>query len=174
MIAPLDDVVQGCTVYLLGIPSLVNLVGSTVGQYGTIPWIFQEDFTAPEQVQTTVQGTSSAAVVVSDAGTWGVPNMNNTLENPRIRIDIWSDPPRDALKNITDPLEARTKAKQIFDCLNKYLHRPQGGAEQWGDVITTGCYRLGEPIYVPMKDSDYIVLATAYYGVLLITDTSMY
>lgn len=169
-----DDTVQGCSVYLLSIPTLVNLVGSTNGQYGNIPWIFQEDFTNPELVQTTVQGSSSIAVVVSDAGTWGAPNMNNTMENPRIRIDIWSDPPRDQLKNITDPLEARTAAKQVFDCLNKYLHRPQGGAEQWGDVLTTGCYRLGEPIFTPLKDGDYIVIGTVYYGVLVATDTSKY
>ena len=79
-------------------------------------WIFDE---TPIGVK--VEGSQRSWIVVNEDGTWTTPNEHNTLGFPRIKIDIWSDPIRNADGSVKQ-FNARTKIKAIAKLVNKHLH----------------------------------------------------
>jgi hypothetical protein len=151
-----DDAVQGCQKYLAQFPKIVNMLGQ--GENG-LPWLFNGD------IYQNVASTSKAALVVRDAGSWGAPEPQTTAEFPRIAIEIWTDPPRDALGNVSTPVHARTKAYRIYRQVDRILNRTTSAVVVWGDLITFGCQRLGNPSYLQNTTDDHVLKLTVYYGV---------
>jgi len=150
-----DDIVQGCYKYLLTKADIV----ASVGSQDSIPFIFNE------HLATTIAGKSTTAIVVSGANGWAGPISGSSAEFPRLRIDVYSDPPRDGLGNVTLPVEARTQAYATYQVLNRYMHRLDSKPVYFGTILTFRCSRLGEPAWIQNPKEDKVGKLTAYYGV---------
>lgn len=151
-----DDIVSGCIKYLNSISDIVDLVGSDpVGS-----WIFDS---FPAQNMT---GTSSVCLVVSAAGSWGTPPPGQTGEYPRIQFDIWSDPPRDDMGQVTEPQAARRAADILYRTVDRYMNRTSRGVVMFGDLYTWDCNRIGSISYLPaIPSDDHLLKGTVYYAV---------
>lgn len=153
-----DDVVAGCVRYLSPIARVREVLGAF--DDGT-PWIFQRS------LHVTIEGSQSAGLVISYRGGWGAPNQHNTLEFPRLGLELWVDPLRDALNNTVETAETERRAAAILRVIDRVLHRPQGGDQFWGTVRTVGCLRLGEPNFYSVPDGDGVVRAEVFYGAMI-------
>ena len=158
-----DDVVQGVYTYLSSLPDVVSLLGTSDSG---MPFLYNG------KIYHSMAGTSSCAVVVIDSGGWAAPNTSNTAEFPRIGIEVWSDPPRDANGIVTEPTEARTRAKAVYQVFNKYLHVPYSTILNFGGVLAFGSIRLGEPSWMQDPDKDQVGKLTTFYGISMIQGSS--
>jgi hypothetical protein len=122
-------------------------------------WLFQM------KLQATLEGSESVACVLSPGGNWTTPNEHNTARFPRLRVEFFADPTRDAARNV---VTASTWAKlsAAYDAIDPYLHW-MGGEQMWGDVRVIGSKRLGELDYSPVQDGDGGGYAVVYYGLVL-------
>jgi hypothetical protein len=157
-----DDIVRGCVQYLLGLPSVTNLVGSDDDG----AWIFEGVIgVRMTKVSTNTPGFPQLAMVVYNAGSWGSPNPGMTAKFPKIGIEIWADPPRDALGQVTNPQEARVAASYLYDTVDYYMNRTARGVVMFGDVLTWDSTRLGEIAFLPtVAADDHTIMGTVYYG----------
>jgi len=151
-----DDLIQGAVKYLLGCPDITAVLGA-FPETGT-PWLFQHTLWC------TVEGSQSTAAVIDRAGGWAGANAHNTMRFPRIVLQLYVDPLRDAAGNVTDPGEAYRRIDAAFDAFDKRLHRAASGTQMWGTVRTIGCLRLGEPDAYPVPDGDGGMRLTTFYG----------
>lgn len=128
-----------------------------------LPWIFVEDLLV------TVQNSSSAAVVCSDAGTAASPLPLGTAIARRLQLDIYVDPPRDAANNITSTKGAtRNIGNTLIASLFAALHRTNPDTQIWGDLVTINSQLLseGDWLATPEGDGDGMQMKTIYYSVL--------
>ena len=88
------DVVQGAVKHLEAQPDVRAVLGAEPD--GT-PWLFQH------RLWVSVEASGSTAAVISRAGGWAGANLNNTLGFPRLLLELWADPIRDAGRNLADP-----------------------------------------------------------------------
>lgn len=159
-----DDVTQGLVAYLLQQSDVVNAVGAD-DEKG-IPYIFQPpiDATVQPRPYIDMEGTGDAAIVVSQQGSWSSANITNSLRFPRVRIDIWSDSPRDSMGHVTRESEARTRIYYIDNILDNYLHLIDGESRQWRDIAVVSCVRLTDVSIVASRDSDKVLIGTALFA----------
>lgn len=157
MTAPDDSIVRGAVKYLMDISDVTDLLGT----YQTgVPYLFQHT------LWVVMENTQTTACVISRAGGWAGPNLHNTMRFPRISLELWADPLRDAGNNVTDPGEVHDRIESIFKSIDRYLHRPQGGTVWWGDIRTAGCHRLTEPIVYTVPDGNGLLRLQTFYGVV--------
>lgn len=155
-----DDPIQGCYKFLKSFSDITALVGSTTNpDHSVTPWIWNGE---SYHVMTSTQACS---IVVRDAGSWAGPSDQSTAEFPRIQLEIWSDPPRDAKLNVIAPTEARTRAYDVYRTVDRHLHKPYIGLDQWGTCLVFGCKRLGAPSWLQAKSDDKLGKLTIYYGI---------
>lgn len=153
-----DDLVSGALTYLRAQPELVAAVDVfNIGGKLT-PGIF------PYKLWDKMEGSQSTAVVIAHDGGWAAPNLDNTLRFPRLLVNVWTDPVRDANGNNVDPAVQR-RAYACFDIFDKYLHRVAGGEQYWGTLRIIDCLRLTEPVFVDVTDGDGLVRLQAYYAI---------
>jgi hypothetical protein len=150
-----DDLVAGCARHLRGDPLVVAAVG--LDPDGG-PLIVQD--AAP----TRAEMDQAVAVVVQHAGATA-GNDHNTYEQVRLLIEFWADPQRDPDGNLLEPAEARQRMVSAYHAVDRALHRPQGGAQRWGDVATTDSTRLSGLTPYQVPGSDGLWRGTAYYAV---------
>ncbi len=153
-----DDIVQGAVKYLKGFSDVLAVLGADPDT--SAPYLYQHD------LWTTVEGSQSTAAVVSYLGSWAGANEHNTMRFPRISLDIWADPLRDAGGNITQPGEVYRRLLAAWNVFDLRLHRPASAAVMWGTVRTLGCTRLAEPFIDPITDGDGIRRLQCLYGVV--------
>lgn len=153
-----DDIVQGCVKWLQSFDDITDLLGAF--EDSDEPFLFQHT------MQTVLEGTGKAAVVVGYAGGWSPPNTYNTLKLPRISIEIFVDPKRTDDLDYIDTSETRRRIDTIYNAVDRHLHRPQGGDQMWGTIRTVECTRLGEPAFSPIRDGDQMHKGLVYYGVM--------
>lgn len=151
-----DDLIQGAVKYLGAQGDVLELLGSYTDG---VPWLFQHT------LWVTVEGSQRTAAVVSRAEGWAGPNQYNTMRFPRISLELYADPLRDAGNNITDPGEVQRRIEATYQLIDSHLHRPQGGVQMWGTVRTIGCTRLAEPSAYPVPDGGGLVRLQVFYGV---------
>ncbi len=151
-----DDVVQGVCKWLATFNDVTSLVGSAGD--GS-PYIFQGTLHA------VMEGSQQAAVVFNTMGGWASPNDYNTMEFPRLLMDMWVDPLRDANHNYIEPAETRRRAVQLYKVINRHLHRPSREAVYWGSVRIVSSVRLSEPIFAPVPDGDEMLRMQVFYAV---------
>ena len=158
MTAPVtaDSLVQGAAIYLLAIPEVVAVLGVT--PEGS-PWLFQNS------LKVNVEGTSGNAAVISYGGGWSGGNEHNTLNFPRLSVELWVDPIRDADKNVTDPDESFRRLDAVYKVFDRVLHRAQGGTQMWGAVRTLSSLRQSEPLMYAVPDGDGLLRGQVYYAV---------
>lgn len=151
-----DDLVQGAVKWLTDLPDVVAVLGA---QYGGIAWLFQH------HLQVVVEGTSSTAAVIARAGGWAGANLHNTMRFPRLSLDLYVDPQRDAAHHVTDHGEAQRRIEAAYLVFDTHLHRPQSQALMWGTVRTISCTRLAEPTVYPMPETDGVLRLQVHYAV---------
>lgn len=157
MTQPLDDLIQGAVKYLAGFSDVLAVLGAFTDN---TPYLFQHE------LWTDMEGSGSTAAVVRRAGSWSGGNPHNRLRFPRIAVDLWADPHRDANHNITQPGEVYRRLETVYFAVDDHLHRPTGDTQMWGDVRTIGCLRLGEPTEpLAVGDGDGLLRQTVYYAV---------
>lgn len=152
-----DDLVQGVCVWLAGFTDVTDQLGAA--DDGS-PWLFQQ------LLHAVVEGSQQSAVVFSGPhGGWAAPNDYNTLEFPRLLLDLWVDPIRDPQHDYIELAETYRRARRVYAVLNSHLHRPSHETVYWGTVRTVGCSRLGEPVLAPVPDGDGLIRLQVYYAV---------
>lgn len=158
MTAPVldDDLVQGCVKYLLDEDNVHAALG-VFPDTGT-PWLFQHELWGA------VEGSQATAAVISRAGGWAGPNEYNTLRFPRISLQIYADPLREA-GNVSMPGETWRRVEATFRVFDNLLHRPAPTVIMWGSIRTITCTRLGEPVVYPVPDTDGMIRLQVFYGV---------
>lgn len=152
------DVISGCAVYLSAQTVLTDLLGKF--ESDDEPFLFQDEIRMVE-----LEGTQKAAVVVADGGSWSSGNEHNTMEFPRLRIDLYVDPLRDADLNYVEPAETMRRGRLIWKVINSLLHRPQGGTQMWGGVRTLSCVKLARPEPYPVTDGDGMLRFMGFFAV---------
>jgi len=153
-----EDIVTGCTRYLLAQQPVLDAVDTFNIQGQLTPGIFSY------QLWTPIEGTQKTAVVVQHEGGWATPNLHNTLRFPRILLSVWADPLRDAANNNIDP-RVQSRANACFEIVDKYLHMSAGANVMFGSIRIVDCVRLTEPAIDQVADGDGLVLLRAYYAV---------
>ncbi len=146
--------------YLVQFPRLRALLGSGMG-FET--WIFrgQDDQAKP---YVNMEGSGQAALLLRQDGGWATPNRHNTLEFPRLVVEVYVDPERDGLGNEIGP-DVSDRMAQIWQTLDRHLRNVDHTEVWWGDLRTIGCDRLDTPSVFPFPDSGGIRIARAAYGV---------
>lgn len=152
------DVISGCAEYLATFPELTDLLGKFDSDGA--PYLFQDEIRFAE-----LEGTQKTALVVADGGSWGSSNEHNTMEFPRIRIELYVDPIRDSMLNWTEPSEAQRRGRLIWQVIRKILHRPQGGDRMWGQVRTLSCVELNRPQPFKVTDGDGMLMFLGFFAV---------
>jgi hypothetical protein len=163
-----DDVAGGAVKYLSQFSDITSLLGSfSAGDVNAAnagkPWLFS-DLNAG--VLNVMEGTSASAIVCGDGGGWDAPVPMATARFRRLRVDIWTDPLRDASSNVleTSALTAN-RGLAVFNAVQFRLQRTDPDAVFWGDMCTIGCQLLTDIQFLPMPDGDWMLRGTAYYGV---------
>lgn len=137
-----ETVVVASYRYLVAQPSLTDLLPRDgIAGDGWGPWLFSQN------MHVDLEGTSGEAVVLTHEGSWTSSNRHNTLAFPRLRVQCWSDPSRDAGRNVTAH-DAPDKGWVVWMAVRSLLHRPGAFAEQWSEhVRVIGSYCLDEPVW---------------------------
>lgn len=152
------DVISGCAEYLSAQSVLTDLLGKF--DDGD-PYLFQDEIRFVE-----LEGTQKTALVVCDGGSWNSGNEHNTMEFPRLRIDLYVDPLRDDDLNYVEPAETMRRGRRIWKVVDSLLHRPQGGTQMWGQVRTLSCVKLGRPEPYPVTDGDGMLRFMGFFAVV--------
>lgn len=155
-----DDIVTGAVTYLLADPTCLGAVDVFNIGGRPAPGIFAYRLALPNLME----GSSNTAVVLAHDGGWAAPNLYNTLRFPRLLLNVWADPIRDAQKNNIDPLVQR-RANACFETFDKVLHRCAGGDTRFGTLRVLDIVRLTEPTILDVPDGDGLVRLQAYYAV---------
>lgn len=158
MTAPLpQDIVNGTVLYLKSQPEVVAAVGTFDIQGVPTPGVFSYQLAVP------MEQSQQIAVVVEHEGGWATPNLHNTLRFPRLLINVWADPLRDADGNNNDP-RVRARANDCFEIIDKFMHLSAGADLMFGPIRVVDCVRLTEPVTDLVRDGDGMVLLRAYYA----------
>ena len=139
-------------------------------------WIFDE---SPVGVR--IENTSSCLIVVSEDDQYTSPNAHNSMEFPRVFVDIWADPLRNTDRSIRVN-DATTKIKNIQRLVDKHLHLvspsgPLGAPVIWGTAsqilaktgtVVAGSTRLSGPRFSGVRDSEGTIMGRLVYGINLV------
>lgn len=159
MAAPVedDDLLSGCTKYLLSIPEVVSLVG--VNADG--PFIWQET------PLTNMESEAETGIVVLNPTSWGAADEAHTQHALRIGLEFWTGPIRDAATgNVIEPAETRRRMNSVFKKVDRYMHRPDPHDVYWGSIRTFYCERIGDINPYAVGDAKELVIGQVFYGVL--------
>jgi hypothetical protein len=163
-----DDVASGSVRYLSQFSDVTSLLGAFSlsdpnSGFAGKPWLFSD---TNQGVLKVMEGSSASAVVCGDFGGWAVPPQLGTARYRRLRVDIWTDPLRDAQSNVTETSSlTANRGLAVFAAVQFRLQRTDPDAVLWGDLCTNGCQLLTEPEFQPVADGDWLLRGTAYYGV---------
>jgi hypothetical protein len=154
--------------YLSAFADVTSLLGSFSSTdpnsgFAGKPWLFSDNNAGVLKV---MEGSSASAVVCGDYGGWDVPPPLGTLRFRRLRVDVWTDPLRDASSNVTETSSlTANRALGVFAAVQFRLQRTDPDAILWGDLCTVGCQLLTDVQFLPVTDGDWLLRGAAYYGV---------
>lgn len=140
MTAP--DLVAACVMHLRAHQTVTGLIA--VDADGD-PLIVQDEAPARSEF------AEGLAIVVSHAGTESAGVRGGTFEATRLQLEFWADPRRDDDDNVEAPSEPRARMVAAYRAVDRIMHRPQGGTQDWGGVTTIDCERRAgiNPYQVP-------------------------
>ncbi len=162
MTAPVntDDLVSGCADYLLSQPDIIAVVSKFLINGVLSPGVFQYRPWAK------VEGSSGTAIVLSaESGGWAAANLHNTMTFPRLTVNIWTDPIRDGMRNVTDPGEVMRRAFSVQRIVDRFLHRTAGPEIYFGSLRILSSHRLTEPFIYVVPDGDGLVRSQTQYAI---------
>ena len=136
----IDDLVSAATKELYSSSSVIALATAD-------PKITQE------MPYTSVEGTGTLRLVVSQAGQWTGPVPGKTHHFPVLRVDAWSDPTRNTDGNVSQP-DASRKARAALNAVINVLRLVNGG-DTWGtDFFVISSSLRTEPMEIPRPIGD--------------------
>lgn len=165
-----DDVASGAWQFLTGQPDVLAVVGAFPADdpdNANIPWIFVRNvYTRMEDVSI-VKHSQAVSLVCVYQGQSTPPLMTSTVQNQRLEVDIWVDPLRDVMGNVTSPSEAEGRGNAVFSIIDSHLHRMavNDNMQQWGDLVTVGSLRMAGPVWSPVPDGDGLIRGVCMYDV---------
>lgn len=164
-----DDVGTAAWKYLSPQASVAAVLGA-FSESDSNPTIAGKPYLFSGNMLVTIKGTQASAAVVSDYGGWSLPPVLGGQRFRRLRLDVWTDPTRDAAGNI-NVTESNTvnRCLHVFNAFHNLLQRPDMDTQTWGDMVTFSCQILTEPTPAQVSDGDSqgvgLVMGTAFYGV---------
>lgn len=166
----MDDLASGAYQYLTGFSDIMALVGSFPADDPVnpgIPWVFQRNIFARMETASIAKGSQAVALVCIYAGQFQAALDSNTARFQRLELDIWVDPLRDSFGQVTDPTETETRGLAVWQTCDSHLHRvaTDQNTQLWGDLVTTTCIRMAEPVWAPVPEGDGLIRGAAYYAV---------
>lgn len=161
MTAPVveDDIVSGAVKWLRAQPEAVAVVSSFVIDGVETAGIFQYRPWAK------LEGTGKTAVVFSHEGGWTAANTHNSLRFPRLTMNVWADPLRDARNNVRYPGEVMRRVYACYKTFDSFLHRTGESEARWGTVRVISSVRLAEPVIYVVPDGDGLVRCLVNYAI---------
>lgn len=157
--------------YLAQQPDITALLGKSAG-WDT--WIFAD------KPHVKVEQSGKSMVVIQQDNGWTSPNEHNTLMFPRIFVDVWSDPDRNADKSVKVE-NADDKIIEVQKAISKYLHTVSlhskgmplcwGTKEQmdnWTGALVSGSKRTQETVFSNMTNNPGGRMGSTTYGVNLL------
>lgn len=153
-----DDVASGVYWHLSSLPDVLGVTGSfplEEPDNSSVPWTFVRNvYTRMEDVSI-VKG-SQAVALVCYMGQGRSPLETSTVRFQRLTIDIWVDPLRDVMGNVTNPSETEHHGLNVYSVLDSHLHRVATDqmTQLWGDLITVSSTRMSEPVWYQVPDGD--------------------
>ena len=152
-----QTLVEASRIYLADQPTVKALLGHD--DFWDV-WLFTE------VLPPVVEGTQGIAAVLTTSGNWAAPNAHNTARFPRLTIDVYADPERDADNNLTDN-DTPQKIEEAFQVFNKLLHRPSAEVVYYDGIRVLGSTSEGEPLLFPVPDGPGMRRARFSYAVML-------
>lgn len=131
-----------------------------------------------DRPQVKIENSGKVLVVVTEDGSWAGANLHNTSSFPRLIVDIWADPDRNA--DMSMRLDnAKEKINAVHKEIKKYFHTvnmsdEEGRTIMWGtpEQIETrtgfrihGSQLLNGPSFFAVKDGNGAFMGTFIYGV---------
>lgn len=144
------------TRFLISQPTVTATVSQTDSGK---PFIFHR------RISDNVEKTGKAALVVMDGGYFGQGNDYNTERFKRIRLEFWVGPVREPKGLVANLSEAEDRLDNIYNAVDKVMHRINNEPQLWGDRWVLTSKRIGDLVYYPVNDGTEICYGTAYYGI---------
>jgi hypothetical protein len=156
------DLVAAVRGYLALQPEIYSVLGSSVDWD---VWLFQET------PYVRIEGSQQTACVLKQMGSWTTPNMHNHMRFPRLQVEYWADPDRDADSNNSNPLTAKDKILIAHDVIDRFLHFTALGEQWWPDIDAHAPMRIlnsarqGEIDFSPIPDGDGMMRGVTTYAI---------
>lgn len=111
----------------------------------------------------------SAILVVSSVDSWEPPLRERSLEYPRVDLDIWASPTRDANGGVQE-YDADDLIDEIYMALKPYIHivhrsKENGGIFDWNGAFIVSSEVIDGPIYRDVRDGNGARMARISIGV---------
>jgi hypothetical protein len=154
-----DDVASGVYWHLSSLPDVLGVTGSFPAEEpdnSSVPWTFVRNVYTRMGDVSIVKGSQAVALVCCYMGQGRSRLETSTVRFQRPKIDIWVDPLRDVMGNVTNPPETEHRGLNVYSVLDSHLHRVATDqmTQQWGDLITVGSTRMSEPVWYQVPDGD--------------------
>lgn len=165
-----DDVASGVWWYLTSLPDVLAAVGSFPADdpdNANVPWIFVRNQLARMEDMSVVKGSQAVSLVCINMGQSSTPSPSFSARFQRLEVDIWVDPLRDAMGNVTNPSETEGRGNSVFGIIDSHLHRvaTDQNTQQWGDLITVASIRMTEPVWYVVPDGDGLIRGACFFDV---------
>lgn len=166
----MDDVASGAYQFLSAQPDVVAVAGSFPADdpdNAGIPWIFVRNLATRLEDVSIVKGSRAVALVCVNMGMSVPPTPNSTARCQRLEVDIWVDPLRDSLGNVSSPSETQNRGDRVFTVIDSHLHRTGApdNTQLWGDLVTAYSSRMTEPVWYPVPDGDGLIRGVCFWDV---------
>lgn len=152
------SVPEAVFVKLAAQPALMALIGTA--EDGS-PLMFQDTLLMTDEY---LENSQKVAIVITHRGEWTTPNRHNSLKFPRVLIDIYADPDRDADGTPLSTTNARDKVIAVADLLIKIFNRSEYFNEQWAGEWVMGSHHLRGPEWQPLREGGGLMFGTVIVG----------
>lgn len=151
-----DNLMSGCTKYLLSIPEIVDLVGEDANG----PFIWQKTPLA------NMEKHPETGIVVMPPTAWGASDDAHTQHFLKIGLEFWTGPIRDPLTGgVIEPTETDRRMDSVYRAVDRFMHRVNPREVYWGTIRTYWCERIGDIDSYSPDDGNELVIGQAFYGV---------
>jgi hypothetical protein len=166
----MDDVASGAYWFLSNQPDVLAVVGSFPADdpdNGGLPWIFVRNVYTRMEDSSIVKHSQAVSLVCCYMGQAAPPVPMSSARQVRLEVDIWVDPLRDALGNVTNPSETENRGLMVFSVIDAHLHRvaTDQNTVMWGDLVTVSAVRMTEPVWYPVPDGDGLIRGVCFYNI---------
>jgi hypothetical protein len=171
---------------LVQLPEVKQLIAERKIGRGTA--LFNDGWVFADKPYTTIENYSNRAlIVVTESGGWTTPNPHNTARFPRLYVDIWASPTRNADGSVKEQ-DADDLIREVMAAISPYLHLVHGSVPTdwpeffgkpgdfifWGNAeemaahdcpLILGSERQTEPVFSDVADGEGVRMATYVFNV---------